>query len=261
MVKRIALAAVVVVAAAGALSSCVRLVQHRFEDRHEVTGAVVAVRIQNGSGDVTLRSRDGGGGAVEVRRTVHHTRDDRPDGVTHRLEGDTLVLDGCGDRCSVDYHVTVPSEDVKVVGHNDSGDVTVERVAAVEVSIGSGDAVVREIGGAVRLENGSGDVTASDVGGEFTGRIGSGNARLTRMSGPVLVDDSSGDIEVEMAAAQRVHAESGSGNVTVRVPRGSYRVRTDAGSGEEAVEVPHDPNATVELVLRSGSGDLALSAS
>ncbi|WP_170211553.1 DUF4097 family beta strand repeat-containing protein [Saccharothrix australiensis] len=262
VVKRFALAALAVVAVAGSMSSCVRLVRESFDDRHEVTEPVSAVRIQNGAGNVVLRSRDGGVGGIEIRRTVQYSKNtDKPSGDTHRVEGATLVLDGCRGNCSVDYEVSVPSKDVKVVGGNGSGDVTVEGVASVEINLGSGDATIRDVTGVVRVDNGSGEVHASDIGGEFNGKVGSGDARLVRMNGPVLVDNNSGSVVVEMSAPQPVRAESGSGNVEVRVPKGgSYKVDADTGSGDRKIEVQDEPGASVELYLRSGSGDLTLRA-
>lgn len=260
MVKRIALATVVAVAAAVALTSCVRLVEQTFDDQHGVTDQVTEVRLQNGSGNVVVRSREGASG-TDIRRHVQYPKDaDKPTGVSHRLEGSTLVLDGCGSRCSVDYEVTVPSKDVKITGDNSSGDVRLEGVASVEIEIGSGNATVRDVAGVVRIDNNSGDVEVADVSGDFTGRVGSGNARLSNMRGAVTIDNKSGDVEVQMAAVLSVRAEAGSGNLTVRVPQGSYKVDVDAGSGDKAIDVKSDPNATAELVLRAGSGDVTVRA-
>ncbi|MFD1145827.1 DUF4097 family beta strand repeat-containing protein [Saccharothrix hoggarensis] len=261
MAKRIALAAVVAVAAAVALTSCVRLVQQSFDDQHEVTGQVTEVRLANGAGDVVLRSRDGAT-RTEVKRRVRYAKDhDKPSGDSHRLDGSTLVLDGCGDRCSVDYEVVVPSTDVRVTGENGSGNVHLEDVASVEVEVGSGDTTVRRVSGVVRLVNNSGDIDVADVAGDFTGRIDSGNSHLSNMRGTVTVDNGSGDVHVRMGAALSVRAESGSGNVTVQVPRsGAYKVDVDAGSGEQAIDVPNDPNASAELLVRAGSGDVRIEA-
>ncbi|WP_447004841.1 DUF4097 family beta strand repeat-containing protein [Saccharothrix isguenensis] len=261
MVKRIALTAVVVVAAAVALTSCVRLVQSGFDDQHSVTGQVAEVRLQNGSGDVLVRSRAGGGGDVEVRRHVSYPKDaNKPEGISHRMEGSTLVLDGCGNRCSVDYEVTVPSEDVRISGVNDSGDVRLEGVAAVEVEVGSGNATVRDVSGVVRVDIGSGDLDVADVGGDSQALVGSGNARLANMRGAVTVDAHSGDVDVQMAAVLSVRAETGSGNLTVKVPKGAYKVNVGASSGDKEVEIANDPNASAELVLHAGSGDVTLRA-
>ncbi|ONI82737.1 hypothetical protein ALI22I_39820 [Saccharothrix sp. ALI-22-I] len=247
-------------AAAVALTSCVRLVQKGFDDTHSVSDQVTEVRIQNGSGDVVIRSRVGAGD-TEIRRRVEYPRNtDKPSGVAHRMEGSTLVLDGCGSRCHVDYEVTVPSKDVRITGQNSSGNVRLEGVASVEVEIGSGDASVRDVAGVVRIDNGSGKVEVADVGGDFTGQVGSGNTTLSDMRGRVTIQNSSGDVDVRMAAVLSVRAEAGSGNLTVSVPRGAYKVDVDANSGDKSIDVENDPNATAELVLTSGSGDVTVRA-
>lgn len=260
MVKRIAVGVGVVVAAVLALTSCVRLVQNGFDDRHTLSDQVTEVRIQNGSGNVTVRGGDGAAG-TEIRRRVTYPKGrDKPGDVSHRLEGSTLVLDGCGSQCTVDYEVVLPSEDVRITGENSSGDVHLERVASVDLHVGSGDATFRNVAGAVRVDNSSGDVDAVAVGGDFNGRVGSGNTRLAEMRGAVTVESSSGDVDLATAAVKSVRADAGSGNVTVTVPPGSYRVDADTGSGETDIAVGNDPNGAAELYLRSGSGDVTVRA-
>lgn len=260
VVRRIGLVAVVVVGAAVALTSCVQLVHNGFDDQHTVTEQVTEVRLRTGAGNVVVRSREGAA-ATEIRRRVEHPRSvERPSGVSYRVEGSTLVLDGCGSHCTVDYEVTVPSTDVRITGESGSGDVRFEGVAAVEVETGSGNAVVRKVSGPVRIDSGSGDVEVADVTGDFTGRVRSGNATLSDMRGTVTVDSSSGDVDVRMAAATSVRVGTGSGNLQVHVPRARYRVEVDTGSGDQEVAVDDDPNAPVELVLHTGSGDVVVRA-
>jgi hypothetical protein len=258
VVKRIALAAGVAVAAALALTSCVRLVQNGFDDKHAVSEQVTEVRLQNGSGNVIVRGREGAT-ETEIRRHVEYPKDaDKPGGVSHRMEGSTLVLDGCGNRCSVDYEVTVPSKDVRITGENSSGDVRLEGVASVEVGIGSGDATVRDVAGVVSVDNGSGDLEVAGVGGDFTGKVGSGNTRLSDMRGQVTIDSSSGDVTVRLASVASVRVDAGSGNLTVEVPDGGYKIDVDAGSGNKDIKVKNDPNASAQLILRAGSGDVTV---
>ncbi|MFI9008499.1 DUF4097 family beta strand repeat-containing protein [Actinosynnema sp. NPDC053489] len=258
MVQRIALAAGVAVVAALALTSCVRLVQNGFDDRNTVSDQVTEVRLQNGSGNVVVRGREGAT-ETEVRRRVEYPKDaDKPGGVSHRMEGSTLVLDGCGNRCTVNYEVTVPGKGVRITGENSSGDVRLEGVASVEVEVGSGDATVRDVAGAVSVDNGSGDLDVADVGGDFAGKVGSGATRLTGMRGAVAVDSDSGDVTVKLAAVNSVRADAGSGNVTVDVPEGAFKIDVDAGSGEKDIKVRNDPNAAAVLTLRAGSGDVTV---
>ncbi|PSL55173.1 putative adhesin [Saccharothrix carnea] len=258
MVKRIALVVGVAVAATLALTSCVRLVQHGFDDKHTVSDQVTEVRLQNGSGNVTVRGKEGAT-ETEIRRRVEYPKDaDKPTGVSHRLEGSTLVLDGCGSRCTVNYEVTVPSKDVRITGENSSGDVRLEGVAGVEIEVGSGDATVRDVSGVVRVDNGSGDLEVAGVGGDFTGDVGSGTTRLSDMRGAVTIDSNSGDVTVRLAAVTSVTADAGSGDLTVDVPEGAYKIDVEAGSGERDIKVENDPDAAAKLVLRAGSGDVTV---
>jgi putative component of toxin-antitoxin plasmid stabilization module len=260
VVKRIALTVGVAVAAALALTSCVRLVQNGFDDKHSVSDQVTEVRLQNGSGDVTVRSKDGAT-ETEIRRRVEYPKgSDKPGGVSHRLEGSTLVLDGCGSGCSVSYEVTVPSKDVKITGRNNSGDVLLERVASVDVEVGSGRTTVREVAGAVNIDNDSGDLDANTVGGDFVGRVGSGSTRLAGMGGSVTIDADSGDVDVAMTTVSSLRADVGSGSLDVTVPQGAYKIDVDAGSGDKKIDVKNDPNGAAELYLRAGSGDVTVRA-
>lgn len=258
--KRIAMSAVAAVAVAVSLTSCVRLVQNEAGDDYTINDKVGTVRVQNGAGNVTVRYAEGTS-ATRVHRVLEYRKGtDKPGGTTHRMEGDTLVLDGCGSNCSANYEVVLPDGGAKVVGDNGSGDVRVEGVAGVELTTGSGNTTLRDVAGVVRLENDSGDVEVSDVGGDFTGRMGSGSIRLSGMRGAVVLENKSGDTEVDMAEVRSVRAEGGSGDLTVRVPKGAYRVEADAGSGDKNIGVTNDPNATVELVLRTKSGTLTVQA-
>ncbi|WP_367134119.1 DUF4097 family beta strand repeat-containing protein [Saccharothrix sp. HUAS TT1] len=257
MAKRITVAVGVAVAAALALTSCVRLVQNGFDDQHSVSERVTEVRLQNGSGGVTVRGREGATG-TEVRRRVRFPKSDDKPGASHRVEGSTLVLADCGNNCTVDYEVTVPTKDVRIVGENGSGDVRLEGVASVEVEVGSGDTTVLDVSGVVRVINSSGDVEVAGVAGDFTGRIGSGAARLSGMRGDVVIDSSSGDVTVRLDAVNSVRADVGSGALTVDVPQGAYRVQVETGSGDRNVDVEDDPNADAELLLHTSSGDVTV---
>jgi hypothetical protein len=270
------LALVVAGAVTLSLSSCVQFVEHSFSDDHTVDSGVSSVRMQNGSGDVKVRYREGG--ATTIHRVVVHRRDEKPSGDTHRVEGDVLVLGGCGDNCSVNYEVWVPSANVRVLGEVGSGDVEVAGVASVEVNAGSGNVVVRDIAGPVRVETGSGDVRINDVAGDVTSKAGSGGIRLDGVKGSVVVDSGSGDIDgkrmsggvtadtgsggvrLELVSPQSVRAHSGSGDVTVRVPAGPYRVDAVAGHGTRDVGVTDDSKAEHELWVRADTGDVSVRA-
>ncbi len=68
----------------------------------------------------------------------------------------------------------------------------------------------------------------------------------------------SGDVVLFLDEAEQVQAESGSGDVEVRLPLDGepYDVRADTGSGDRGVQVSTDPDSPRTLRLRTGSGDI-----
>lgn len=268
--------ALVVVTLGAALSACgVQFVHHGFQQDHVVKDSIASVRAQSGSGNVSVRWVDGAT-ETKIHRKVQHPRNRKPEGDSHRMEGNVLVLDDCGNDCSVDYEVAVPTKDVKVLGDMGSGDVTIEGVASLQLNTGSGNVIVRDLAGVVRVDSGSGDFTAERIGGDVTAKLGSGNATLNdvkgkstvhsgsgditgeALDGDVSADANSGNVVLQLASKKAVRAESGSGDITVRLPGGPYKVVTGSGSGDKHVGVPTDPNASPEINLRAGSGNIVV---
>ncbi len=263
-----------------ALTGCgIRIMKYEFSDDHVVAEKFTSVRVRNGSGDVTIRYQQGlPETGTKVHRRVEHTKDNKPEGATHRVEGTSLVLDSCGNRCDVNYEVLVPSADISVVGDVGSGDTIIEGLASVEYETGSGDVTTLDIAGDVKVNTGSGDFRATRVGGTVTADLGSGRIELntvkgkllavTRsgdidgsfLSGDVIADASSGRVELTMAEPRSVRVLSGSGDVNVRAPGGPYKITGSSGNDDREIHVPTDPNAPLELNLTTGSGEVRVFA-
>ncbi|WP_329788538.1 DUF4097 family beta strand repeat-containing protein [Lentzea sp. DG1S-22] len=275
---RTALVALLAGAVLTGLSGCgIRIVEYEFSDDHVVAEKFTSVRARNGSGDVTIRYRQGLT-ETKIHRRVEHNKNNKPAGATHRIEGDALVLDTCGDSCEANYEVLVPSADIAVVGDVGSGDAVVEGLKSVEYQTGSGDIAALDIAGDVKVSTGSGDFRATRVGGTATADLGSGRIELNTVKGKVLAvtrsgdidgsflggdviaDASSGRVELTLAEPRSVRVMSGSGDVNVRVPGGPYRVTGTSGSGEREVHVATDPDAPLELNLTTGSGEVRVFA-
>ena len=258
------------------LSACgIRFVEHSFEDDKAVPEKIESVVIQTGSGNVSIRYTKGAT-QTTIHRRVTHRRDQKPEGETHKVEGTVLTLHDCGDNCSVDYQVNLPSDKVIVHGTVGSGDVTAEEVAEVDVNAGSGHVIARHVGGKVRIDANSGDVVVEDAKGDVTAHVGSGHARLQDIKGKTTVDSGSGNVtgsgidndvnviahsghvELRMASKRTVRAETGSGDITLRVPDGPYKVDTESGSGDKRIDIATDPNAATALTLRAGSGNITV---
>jgi hypothetical protein len=253
------------------LSGCdgFRMASQNFSDTADITQQVAAVRIDNGSGAVRIRV----GATASVRRTVYY-RDDKP-GQTHRVDGDTLVLEDCDRRnCSIDYDVTLPAA-AKVMGEVGSGEVEVVGMAEVGVSAGSGDVRVRDVPGPVTVnvssgraelvglgqsavvDASSGDVSVTDVKGDLTVLSRSGEVNAVGVGGKTSVESSSGDVRVDMAVPQSVKVVANSGGIRLTVPRGQlYRADVSTSSGDRRVSVDTDPQSQYVLNLEASSGDI-----
>ncbi|RZQ65180.1 DUF4097 family beta strand repeat-containing protein [Amycolatopsis suaedae] len=221
------------------------------EERTGEVDAVKTVRIDNDSGTVSVR-------AADVQRTTVVQKIDYRWGSpsdSYRVNGGELVLADCGWWCSVDYEVVVP-RGTTVTGENDSGDVSLDGVASVDVSVDSGNLDVRNIAGPVKADASSGDVTLSGIGGDLEAKANSGAISGDGLRGRVNAEADSGDISLTLANPQNVRAHADSGNVEVAVPAGSYRVIGDSDSGERQIGIATAPNAQFELDLGTDSGDV-----
>jgi DUF4097 and DUF4098 domain-containing protein YvlB len=80
-------------------------------------------------------------------------------------------------------------------------------------------------------------------------------------AGPVDLKVTSGDITTKLSAANKVKAQTTSGDVHVIVPPGRYNVSTNTGSGDAmVVGVQNDLTATNTIEVRTASGDASVSA-
>lgn len=223
-----------------------------FTDEAAVDAHITSVRVASDSGDVTIRA----GQQPGVHRLVHYDKD-KP-GVTHRVEGNVLVLDGCHKtNCSVDYVVVVPPG-TAITGVTESGRTELDDVASVNLRASSGDVIVNKASGAVNVDASSGLVQLTDVGGATAVQASSGDVRVEGARADVSVDAKSGTVQVRLAVAHNVKIRASSGDVRVSVPQDRYRVTTDADSGDVHNSVADDPQAANLLDLHTSSGDVSL---
>ncbi|MEV6637083.1 DUF4097 family beta strand repeat-containing protein [Actinoplanes sp. NPDC051470] len=257
--RRAGAATLIAAVAATALTGCGGVgAQLTFNDveKAKVTDIVVT----GDSGDVLIRTKPSVT-ETQINRIVHRNSDP---GASYHLEGSTLTIDTkCGVNCRVSYDITAPVG-VKVRGSLGSGDVGLTGVAAVDLTLDSGNLMVSEVKGDVAVKADSGDVAISDVTGKVTASVDSGNVRAIKIAGgPVNLRADSGDVDVEAVQAMSVTATADSGNVMARVPAGTYSIVTRASSGEEQIEGPglvNDQNAKFKLVMSADSGDVTLTS-
>ena len=207
-----------------------------IERQNQFTEQVRSVRIDNDS-SVSIRAGD------VTTTTVHQRvsyRWNEP-GETVRVDGDQLVLAGCGWNCDVKYEVVVP-KGTTVTGKVDSGDVELDGVASADVSADSGDVELNGIGQDVMARADSGNITGDGLRGKVDAQV------------------SSGSVKLRLDVAQDVVARADSGNVELTVPQDRYRVEGATDSGSRDIGVTTDSAATKLLRVDSDSGDVTVRA-
>lgn len=163
-----------------------------------------------------------------------------------------------------------------------SGDVDLELIANLQARLGSGDLRLEAARGSVDIKGGSSDLVIGDVAGAANILTGSGDAVLEHVAGPLTIKSGSGDV-VLRHAGENVSATAGSGDLLLkRVEHGRVKVKTGSGdiaigvaqgtaayldimmvSGEvhsslDRADSPASDEATVEISVHSGSGDVVL---
>ncbi|MFI7634382.1 DUF4097 family beta strand repeat-containing protein [Nonomuraea sp. NPDC049400] len=194
---------------------------------YQVTDKVTKLQVKSGSGDTVVTETDGN--AVRVTETLNWRSDDKPK-TEHKVEGEALHLtyDCPSDwgSCSVDYKIEIPK------------------------------------GLAVDLDAGSGNITLRSLTGRLDAHLGSGDLDATGLAGKqVVAEAGSGRIELKYASApDSAELKSGSGDIVLTVPDGTYDVNTEMGSGDAKVSVKDDGSSPHKVSLTSGSGDVTMSA-
>jgi hypothetical protein len=225
-----------------------------IERRNEFTEQVRSVRVDNDS-SVSIR-------AADVTTTTVHQRVSyrwNEPGTSVHVEGDQLVLGGCGWSCDVAYDVVVP-RGTTVSGKVDSGDFDLDGVASADVSADSGNVKIRDVAGTVSAQADSGDVELNGIGQDVTARADSGNITGNGLRGKVDAQVDSGSVTLRLDVAQDVLVRADSGNVEVTVPQDRYRVEGASDSGSRDIGVTTDSSAARLLRLDSDSGDVTVRA-
>jgi hypothetical protein len=191
---------------------------------YRVLGDLAGIHLDLGDADVQI---DGGGGAVEVRRTDRFSFG-HPSTERRSVHGGVLsVVSRCPDQvlaaCRAAYRVTVP-DNVPVRLETASGSVRMTGVRAT-----------------VQVSTGSGSISA----GGFCGHA------LTAVSDSGAVT-AGADCSVE-----RLELRSRSGDVRAVVPAGRYRVDADTDGGQRQVGgVTSADDAPFSIQALSGTGDV-----
>jgi lia operon protein LiaG len=140
-----------------------------------------------------------------------------------------------------------------------SADVAADRTrGTLRISTGSGNVDLRTASGDVSLESGSGDITVAGAQGPTLKlSTGSGNVTISDgKAGMLTVETGSGSIDVTGSSGDDVSFNTGSGNVDVTLVATFQALSVETGSGDVTLRVP--PTVGAQVDLDTGSGDIDL---
>lgn len=177
--------------------------------------------------------------------------------ITHRREGDQLLIDMGGDSsfsyslfgseyARLEATLQLP-DNLPVTVSVGSGDADVADVNELKSHVGSGDLHVRRVAGAVSSSVGSGDIDVNDIGSLDLGSVGSGDFKGNGIRGDARIGSiGSGDVSLKNVGGS-VRAETlGSGDLQVSDVGGDFSLGAK-GSGDVShsgvkgkVSVPND---------------------
>ncbi|MDR7302095.1 DUF4097 family beta strand repeat-containing protein [Haloactinomyces albus] len=228
------------------------------EVRTTALGDIRGIEIDSGSGSVDVRYEPGAEAVVQQRE--HRwwggwwADDSKPN---HSVADGELLLDThCGWNCTVDYVVTLPKR-VPVTGELGSGSLGIAGMSSVDVEVGAGSVLVREVSGPVTAHTGSGGIELVDIAGNIEADTGSGSIEGRDLrGGDITAHTSSGGVTLDLLSLRSVDVDSGSGRIELTVPRGPYRVDAETGSGSKEIDVGRAPAAERSLTLSTGSGGI-----
>ncbi|BDZ55102.1 hypothetical protein GCM10025870_21750 [Agromyces marinus] len=209
-----------------------------LSDDAAVGESITAIRIDDPVGSVRVIATAGTSGA-SLERTLRYRGADRRFDATHSVEGDTLVLGGCGRNCSASYVLEVP-EGVDVTGRTSDGAIELTGVGEVEVATSNGR---------IELDGVSGGVDVETSNGRIAGRGLEGDG--------IRASTSNGAIELTLGVAQDVVASTSNGAIDVTVPRGAgFSIETETSNGRVEIDVDEDRDGDHHLDLRTSNGSI-----
>jgi DUF4097 and DUF4098 domain-containing protein YvlB len=216
---------------------------------------VTSIRVSATSGRVKVVAEDRGDVLVRGDATVEH-------------EESTAAVKAGGGRVQirvpsgVDLVVGAGSGRVQVEGPlgavavvTESGRITVEQAAAVDVRTSSGAVVIGRVEGCSRVRAGSGRVTVEET-AEADVATDSGRIDIRSVSGRTTAHCVSGRIDLRLDGAADVEAETVSGRITVHVAEG---VRARSVTGPLPADLERD-GAECTIATRTVSGRVSVTS-
>lgn len=198
-----------------------------------------AVVVENGVGDITVRTHDASGAQVDAELFG----DDLGDGWMRVEAGVLYVGTSCDGCCGGDLTLAVPAQ------------------AELTVDLSVGDVEIRDLRGKADVHVGTGDIELDQVGGELVLDVNTGSIDGKALTGSkAAANIGTGDISLTYdpsAPLEAVTVDLGVGAVELRVPAGTYALDLDPGVGAVSVEGLEEVyGARRRIHVNVGTGDI-----
>ena len=184
------------------------------------------IRIEAGAGFLDIRGRSG---ISDVRITGVASASDR-----RRLDEIRLLAEREGDVVRIKTIFSDQNRsffDLIRGDYREALDLTIEVPINIPLNVSDGSGETKIVGtGPVTLDDGSGDIELRGLTGNVRVTDGSGNIVLSGIDGDVRIDDGSGNIDANNVTGNFTVGSDGSGNIDVSGVSGTMRVEND-GSG------------------------------
>ena len=171
--------------------------------------------------------------------------------------GDCRIVTGLG-------YIVLDSADRPVL-KTGIGDVIVDRAAGhAEVTVGSGEVRVRELGATAAIKNSNGDTWVGVARGDLRVSAANGSVAVDVAHASVVAKSSNGDVRLGEAAGGPVVLETRLGDVEVGIPEGTSAwldARARAGRVQNALDEAQAPEPTAETVevrARTSAGNVVV---
>ena len=148
---------------------------------------------------------------------------------------------------------------------NGIGDITVDRANGhAEITSGSGDVRVRELGASAVIKNSNGETWVGDARGDLRISAANGGITVDRAEASVVAKSSNGDVRLGEVVRGSVVLETRLGDLEIGIPEGtSAWLDARAAAGRvvnelEASGAPEPKAETVEVRARTTAGNVAV---
>jgi hypothetical protein len=214
-----------------------------FEESFTIDAATELL-LDNGSGDLSIVGEsDRSDVTLFVELRSHRASELADDEAKAAVVIDVRSLDDATGQLVASLHDAPPGYHIDVTAivpahvamrvDDDSGDIGIEGIAAIDLHDDSGDVRIEAIAGDVGIDDDSGDIAIVGVQGHVDIEDGSGDINVRDVGADAFVRDDSGDIAI-VSVAGTVTLRDGSGDIFVG-DAGDVRVETD-GSGDVRIE-------------------------